>query len=189
MDGLSELSDAALLAPGDRAGERFAALYRRHLPVVLGFVLRRVGGDRELAADLTAEVFAAALAARGQFDPARGEARAWLCTIAAHKAIDSARRGRIEDEARRRLGMEPVALLDDDLERVDELASPQVAVEALEAEVAALAPETAQAIRLRVVDGRSYDEIADTLGTSESVVRKRVSRGLARLRDQLQGAR
>lgn len=181
-------SDAALLAPGDRSPERFAAFYRRHLPLVLGFVLRRVGGDREVAADLTAEVFAAALAARGSFDPARGEARAWLCTIAARKVIDSARRGKVEDETRRRLGMQPVPLHDSDLERVDDLAGAADEIDAIEAELAGLAPDTQDAIRRRVIDEQGYDEIAAALGTSESVVRKRVSRGLARLREQLQGA-
>jgi RNA polymerase sigma-70 factor (ECF subfamily) len=42
-----------------------------------------------------------------------------------------------------------------------------------------------QALRARVVDEREYAEIAKDLRCSEAVVRKRVSRGLARLRDEL----
>jgi DNA-directed RNA polymerase specialized sigma24 family protein len=38
--------------------------------------------DAELAADLTAETFAAALAARARFDPGRGSASAWLFGLA-----------------------------------------------------------------------------------------------------------
>ncbi|MDQ8043359.1 MAG: sigma-70 family RNA polymerase sigma factor [Solirubrobacteraceae bacterium] len=189
MGAIDHRTDAALLAATDRPGEAYAVFYRRHLPLVLGFVLRRVAGDRELAADLAAEVFAAALAARASFDPVKGEARAWLCTIAARKVIDSRRRGRVEDEARRRLGMEPVLLGDEDLARVDDLASRGPELDEVERLVDALAPETRDALRARVVDELDYDEIAAALGTSESVVRKRVSRGLARLRDQLQGAR
>ena len=41
------------------------------------------------------------------------------------------------------------------------------------------------AIRSRVLDERSYSEIATQLKCSEMVVRKRVSRGLARIREQL----
>jgi RNA polymerase sigma-70 factor (ECF subfamily) len=41
------------------------------------------------------------------------------------------------------------------------------------------------AIRSRVLDERSYSEIATQLKCSEMVVRKRVSRGLARIRQQL----
>ena len=42
--------------------DAFVSFYRRHLATVVGFFVRRTG-DRELAADLTAEVFAALLAA------------------------------------------------------------------------------------------------------------------------------
>jgi len=44
-----------------------------------------------------------------------------------------------------------------------------------------------EALRLRVIDGRSYREIAAVLGCSEDVVRARVSRGLKRLAAQLEG--
>jgi RNA polymerase sigma-70 factor (ECF subfamily) len=40
------------------------------------------------------------------------------------------------------------------------------------------------AVRARIVDERSYGEIAAELRCSELVVRKRVSRGLARMREQ-----
>jgi RNA polymerase sigma factor (sigma-70 family) len=39
-----------------------------------------------------------------------------------------------------------------------------------------------QALTARVIDGRDYAEIAQELRTSQSVVRKRVSRALAQLR-------
>lgn len=43
-----------------------------------------------------------------------------------------------------------------------------------------------EAIRSRVVDERSYSDIASELRTSELVIRKRVSRGLSKLRKQLE---
>ena len=43
-----------------------------------------------------------------------------------------------------------------------------------------------QAIRSHIVDERPYGEIAAALATSELVIRKRVSRGLATLRKQLE---
>jgi DNA-directed RNA polymerase specialized sigma24 family protein len=49
---------AALIARGDR--EAFELLYRRHVVVVVRWCLRETG-SRELAADLTAELFPAAL--------------------------------------------------------------------------------------------------------------------------------
>lgn len=61
--GASEhLSDAELLATAQSDPEAFACVYDRYETSVVGYFLRRTG-DSELAADLTAEVFAAALGA------------------------------------------------------------------------------------------------------------------------------
>ncbi len=49
-----------------------------------------------------------------------------------------------------------------------------------------LPEEQGQAIRARYLEGRDYAEIASELRCSESVIRKRASRGMATLRDQLQ---
>jgi RNA polymerase sigma-70 factor (ECF subfamily) len=48
--------------------------------------------------------------------------------------------------------------------------------------LARLSPEQAHAVRARVVDEAPYASIAESLRCSESVVRQRVSRGLASLR-------
>jgi RNA polymerase sigma factor (sigma-70 family) len=168
-------------AGGDR--EAFAAFYRRWLPPVTRYHLRRTH-SRELAFDLTAETFAAVVASCGRFDPARGHAAAWLFQIAEHKLTDSLRRSRVESSARRRLGLEPVTLEDADLERVDELASlgGEAFVEGL---LAALPGEQRAAVCARVLDERAYAEIAVELSCSEAVVRQRVHRGLDRMRERL----
>jgi RNA polymerase sigma-70 factor (ECF subfamily) len=48
--------------------------------------------------------------------------------------------------------------------------------------LAVLPADERAAVRARVIDELGYGEIARSLGCSEMVVRKRVSRGLARLR-------
>jgi RNA polymerase sigma-70 factor (ECF subfamily) len=60
--------------------ERFQELFELHFDAVYGYVARRIGP--ELARDLAAETFARAFAARGRYDAARGEPRAWLFGIA-----------------------------------------------------------------------------------------------------------
>jgi hypothetical protein len=76
-------SDESLLA-ATQAGdaEAFGVFFERHSRTVLRFVRRRVG-SAELAADLTAETFAAALIAVHR-DHAREvpDGAAWLCGIA-----------------------------------------------------------------------------------------------------------
>jgi RNA polymerase sigma factor (sigma-70 family) len=180
MDGSrGQDSDAALLTG---APEEFGAFYLRHEADVLGFFLRRVGGA-DLAADLCAETFARALESRGSFDPARGEARAWVFGIAHHVLAASLEHGRVLDEARTRLALEPLVIDDDDIARLAELAD-EPAVRALEE----LPSEQREAIAGRVVDERGYGELAATLRCSQSLVRQRVSRGLRAMRDQLEGA-
>ena len=59
----------------------FEAFYREHVEDVQRFVARRVG-DRERAADLTAEIFLAAIDSAHRYQPQRGSPRAWLYGIA-----------------------------------------------------------------------------------------------------------
>jgi DNA-directed RNA polymerase specialized sigma24 family protein len=75
-----------LVATVEGDAEAFAAFYRRHLSLVVAFCLRSTG-DREVAADLASEVFAAALSSAQRFNPASGSAEAWLIGIAQNKLI------------------------------------------------------------------------------------------------------
>jgi RNA polymerase sigma-70 factor (ECF subfamily) len=175
--------DDLLLAAAARGdGAAFAVFYRRHLPVVLAFLVVRVA-SRELAADLAAETFAGALVSCGRFSPGGEPAVAWLLGIARNKLRESARRRRVEDSARRRLGMPALALEDGDLERVEELAGlGRRALDLLDG----LPASQREAVRARVVDEREYAELASELDCSEQVVRQRVSRGLRELRDLME---
>jgi RNA polymerase sigma factor (sigma-70 family) len=182
---LGELSDGDLLA-GVVAGdaEAFAVFYRRYLPRVVGLLMRQTQ-DREVAADLAAEVFAAVLLSAGRFRSSRSDsAWPWVCGIAQNKLRESLRRGQVEDRARRRLCLEPEVLDDRDLERIDELGAATGVLALLED----LPARQREAVRARVLHERAYADIAADLRCSEMVVRQHVSRGLTRLRGQLQGA-
>ena len=50
-----------------------------------------------------------------------------------------------------------------------------------------LAPDQRDAVVAHVVNERSYQQLAAELGTSEAVVRKRVSRGLQTMRERMGG--
>ena len=170
--------DELLLAAAAGEGLAFAELYRRHLPAVLAFLARRVSCE-EVAADLAGETFAAALLACGRYRSEGAPAGAWLLGIARNKLRESARRGRVEVEARRRLGLPVIAFDDHDLLRVQELASEgESALRHLEQ----LPPAQRDAVRARVIDEAAYAELALALGCSEQVVRQHVSRGLRTLR-------
>ena len=166
------VSDEELLVASVGDEEAFATFYRRHARPLAGFFMRRTG-DAELAADLTAETFAAALASRRRFDPAKGPAIRWLYGIARHKLARTQAHGRVEDRARRTLGMAPLALDDEAIELV--ITTDGDVVQLLQL----LPADQRAAIEARVLDEQQYEQIAAATQTSEAVIRKRVSRGVA----------
>lgn len=172
---VNSLSDEELLVRGD--GEGFAALYERRYPLIRGYLRRRLGGHPDLVLDLVAETFARALERRGQFDRERGSAVGWLVGIARHLLLDAARRGRVDDASRRRLGMERISFEPQELELLERDSASE-----LERSLARLPGEQREAIEKRVLEEEPYAAIAAGIGCSEQVVRKRVSRGLATLR-------
>ncbi|HEX3689461.1 MAG TPA: RNA polymerase sigma factor [Solirubrobacteraceae bacterium] len=183
---LSTSSDAELLALAATDARAFGVFYDRFEADLLAF-LYRATGRADIAADLTAEVFAAALHSLRGFDPARGSARAWLFGIARHELADTWRRGRVEDRARRSLEIEALVLADAALERIEAELGPD-AGDALPL-LAELPDEQRQAIQGRVLEDRDYTELAETLQCSAGVVRQRVSRGLRTLRARMEHMR
>jgi RNA polymerase sigma factor (sigma-70 family) len=181
--GPGEASDGELLARTASRPDAFAAFYDRYETAVVGYFTRRTG-DPEVAADLAAEVFAAALSAAHRYRAEAPTAAGWLFTIARNTLAKSLRRGRVEAHARRRVGIcEAIAFTGDDLERVECAASASGWVMEL---LEQLPAEQREAIRARILDERSYPDIAGELETSELVIRKRVSRGLSNLRAELE---
>jgi RNA polymerase sigma factor (sigma-70 family) len=181
---LEGLADAELLARTARELDAFAAFYRRHIDWVLRVAARRTG-SAEHAGDLASEVFASAFLAAGRFRRMRsdGAANTWLFGILLHKLAGFERRGAIERRGRARLRMREPVLSDDEFElysNQDERA-PDITI-ALDR----LPSQQREAVRARVIDECSYDELASRLQISEANARKRVSRGLAALRAELE---
>jgi RNA polymerase sigma-70 factor (ECF subfamily) len=177
---LANATDAELLA--DRDPDAFALLYDRHAAQLYGWARARVG---EHAADLAAEVFARAWLCRARFrDETGGSALPWLYGIADNVLRDSLRRRRVEDAARRRLGLPATIEPEAGYEAVERrLSLPEEALRA----VAGLPEKERELLRLRVVEERPYREISRRLGCSPAVARLRVSRALRRLQLSLGG--
>jgi RNA polymerase sigma factor (sigma-70 family) len=174
-----ERADAELLSSG--VASDFGCFYDRHVRAVTAFIGSWIR-EPDVVFDLVAETFARALEHRAQYELAKGPTVAWLLGIARNLMIDSARRGQVESESRARLGMGRVELDDEQLEVIADRADVQ-----LRDALAALEAVQREAVIRRVVLEESYRRIAADLRCSEQVVRKRVSRGLARLRESLEG--
>jgi RNA polymerase sigma-70 factor (ECF subfamily) len=169
--------------------DAFMELYGREREAVTVFIARRTF-DVSVAADLAAETFALALASwsrlRGRSEE---EARAWLFTVARRQVSRYFRRSRIELRATRRLGIQVPPIHEDDVAAIEERAGLAGLRSALRAELERLSAEQREALRLRVVEEHSYEEVARALGISEQAARARVSRGLRALAETLEPQR
>jgi RNA polymerase sigma factor (sigma-70 family) len=163
-----------------------ARLYGTHSRSLVAFFARRTF-DAQVAAELMAETFAAAVADRRAFRGGDDEAAsAWLYGIARHQLLNWYRRARVEQRALARLGLDPPGLSDVEYERIEDLAGlADLRAEVAEA-IGALPAEHQLALRLRVVEERSYADVAAALGVDEQAARARVSRALRGLAKDLE---
>jgi RNA polymerase sigma-70 factor (ECF subfamily) len=178
--------ELAVLRLSLREADGFVELYRRESEMLLFFCARQVL-DAEAALDLTAETFAQAFRGRASF---RGttevEARAWLLTIARRRIARYLRRGVLDRRLVERVGMQVPALAPDEIEEIERRVQLGELRTALGQELAKLNAEQREALRLRVVEERPYDEVAHALGVTEATARARVSRGLRAMRAALE---
>ena len=129
--------------------------------------LRKETGDNETAMDLTAETFAQALVSMGR--QRGGDHTAWLYGIARNLLFQYRRRARVEDAARRKLGMPDRDWSDYEVDdRVVDLGD--------------LPDHERAALELHVVGELPYDDVAARLGITPGTARMRVHRALRRLR-------
>lgn len=175
-----ERTDTELLIASRTEPEAFTELYRRHAEDLLRYFARRTL-DPETAAELTAETFAEAFASRGTYRDQGVNGVAWIYGIARHRLGRFFRSGRVDAAARRKLGMPERDLPPEDYERIEDLIDFAPIREALAQALETLSPEQRDAMRLRVIDGLGYAEVAERLRCTEQSARQRVSRGLKKL--------
>ncbi len=169
---------ATLLERSARDPDAFAAFYEAYIDGVSVYFVRRVL-DAEVAVDLAAETFALALERRRQFRGSTAqEEQGWLFAIARSQLNAYYRKGRIEQAAMARLGLERPTLTSEDLEYLHRQAGLDELRERLMRALETVRPEQAEAIRARVIEERDYGDIAADFQTTPDVIRARVSRGL-----------
>lgn len=184
LDPAGDVDTQLLVASRDDPAA-YADFYRRNLDTVVGYLYRRTG-CAHTSADLAAETFAQALASLPRYRPDRAPATAWLIGIARNQLRHYLRRRRTAHAARSRLGLPSrVELLDEEQHAIEDRFDAQLRRAPLSHAWSQLSPSLAQAVELRVVEDLPYRDIAARLGCSEGAARVRVSRGLARLADEM----
>lgn len=161
---------------GLREGRSLAAAAEAHLDDVYRYVLY-LTGDRDLAEDLTGATFERALQRWKRFDPARGNAKTWLCQLARGATLDhfrAERRRRKREETYAASMSEAVApVFGDGL-------SPH-----LDEALAELSAGEREVVALRVVLELDGDQAARVLGISPTACSTRLSRALAKLAERM----
>lgn len=157
------------------------ALYASHREALLLFLARRTA-DPEIALDLWAETFAHAAAGLTRFrGDGEAESAGWLYGIARKRLALYYRRGHAEQRALDRLKLERPPADPGLLAQIEHRAGLVALRSELADALAQLSPAVRGAVQLRVVEERSYLDVAQRLGITEHAARARVSRGLSAL--------
>lgn len=170
-------ADIAAMAHDSMEFEKF---YREHVHQVMRFIARRVD-DPQLAADLTADVFLAAVESARGYRASRGEPLAWLYGVARNVvAYDRRRRARYWKAAREVSGR---ALLTDTdaaamLDRIDASARSRDLYRAM----AELSAKDRAVLELVALDGLDVGDAAVALGIRPGTARARLHRARKAMR-------
>jgi RNA polymerase sigma-70 factor (ECF subfamily) len=164
-----------LLASAQGGDERaFAVLWRDLQPAVLRYFRVAAG---EAAEDLAADTWVSVIGGLRRFRGDEPAFRAWVFTVARHRAIDW----------RRRAGRRPTWVAAEELAEWPAPNDPVLQVlegqstRAALALVAELPPDQAEVVALRVLGGLEVAEVARIVGKRPGTVRVLAHRGLRRL--------
>ena len=178
-----QLSDGDLLRLSRKNDETaFLILYRRHQGPVFRFALH-MSGSREVAEEVTQEVFLAMLSGAGQYAPAQGSIQGYLIGIARNHVRRQLRQIRtmVPDDAD--AGMVSHAASGEHM--LDQL-SRQQELGALRIAILKLPPNYREAVVLCDLEGMDYAQAAQQLGCALGTVRSRLHRARAILQTKLQ---
>jgi len=178
--GLAGAEDLSRIARDPAAFEVF---YRRHVATVTRFVARRVA-DPHAVADLTAEVFLAAIGSAHTYRPGRGTQPAWLYGIA--RNVIAGERRRAAHELRTAGRIAGRRLLDeDDIARLEDRIDAESAARNVYLALARLPEDERAVLELVAVDGLPVKEAAAALGIRPGTARVRLHRARRSARDAL----
>lgn len=177
----SEPSDASLIVAVGRFDQAaLAEIYERHGTAVFALA-RRLVKSRELADEVTQEVFLRLWNRPERFDPSRGALRSFLMADTHGRSIDLLRS---ELSRRDRERKEHVMQVKETTDIESEVWT-NVASEEVRAAVAALTDDERKAIELAYFGGYTYRQVAEALGEPEGTIKSRIRVGLKRLKGEL----
>jgi RNA polymerase sigma-70 factor, ECF subfamily len=177
--GRDDLADAMVRAGrGDQ--DAFAEVYDATSSRVFGLIVRVIR-DRDLAAEVSQEVYLDAWRGAGGFDPQRGSVPGWLLTLAHRKAVDRVRAvTRAQGRDQRYADQEALVAPPSSDQVVDEDEQRRV-----RSALTTLPEAQREALTLAYYDGCTQLEVSNRLGIPLGTVKTRIRDGMQRLRRQL----
>ena len=177
---LRQQTDEQLMAKAAKGSDTaFEELYRRYARRLKGFFFLQLGGDEELAADATHDVFLRAYEARSRYQEGR-RVDTWLFTIAYNICRNHYRSNAYEAELLATLDAEPVA--DQQIEvQLDQAALD----EALTQVLAELPAPLHQIFSLHYQEELTIPQIAEIVGVPEGTVKSRLHKTMNIIRKKL----
>jgi RNA polymerase sigma-70 factor (ECF subfamily) len=184
-----QADERLLVEAAQKDPTRFAELYEINFHLVYAYIARRVG-DRDVAQDLTADVFHKALANLPRFEWRGAPFGAWLLRIAANAVADRSKRAGREvanlddpDELSASGVNAPAGsdLAGAEFEKTQQRAQLFLLVEQLPA-------DQRHVVTMRFAEEKSIREIAQHLKRSEGAIKQLQFRAITKLRSQLGGA-
>ena len=177
---LRQQTDEQLMARAKAGSDTaFEELYRRYARRVKGFFFMQLGGDEELAADATHDVFLRAYEARSRYQEGR-KVDTWLFTIAYNICKNHYRSNAYEAQLLASLDAEPVSSQQIEVE-LDAAALDQ----ALEQVLTELPAPLHQIFSLHYQEELTIPQVAEIVGVPEGTVKSRLHKTMNIIRKKL----
>lgn len=156
--------------------EQFTAYYEKHKTSIFNYILYRIGFNRDMAEDLTSDIFLKAFEHFDSYDKKR-PFKTWIFTIAHNHLVNYY------------AGKKETLPLEEALEIVKETGSQNSAehnmtMERILAMVSHLPESQKDLVIMKYVDDLTNEEIAEVTGKEEGTIRTALSRAIGTLRDQ-----
>ncbi len=180
MTGTAANEQVARIAHDQDAFETF---YRRYVEAIQRFVARRVE-DPYRVADLTAEVFLAAIDSAHSYRSSRGEPAGWLYGVARNVVASDRRRNARELRVARRVAGRAL-VDDDDIARLEERIVAEQHARELYVAMDKLSERERAVLELVALEGLAVQDVAKALGITRGATRVRLHRARRLMRHEL----
>ena len=177
---LRQLTDEQLMARAKAGNDAaFEELYHRYARRLKGFFFLQLGGDEELAADATHDVFLRAYEARNRYQEGKNVST-WLFTIAYNICRNHYRSNAYETQLLATLDAEPIS--DEQIEvQLDAAALDDALAQVL----SELPPPLHQLFSLHYQEELTIQQVAEIVGIPEGTVKSRLHKTMNIIRKKL----